>query len=128
MLQKCCLGHAEIPFYTSFGRQRQWRNGALAQVFGRPAIPLLRKYIVPAAERVGAGLLQFSAREIWEVVGGRKISWQLQKLWEGKFWENSWVVVTGKKLHAKAFQRNRRIKPIGRDETFSQTFLTYNVK
>ena len=33
----------EIPFYIGVGRQRSWVFGALAQVFGRIAIPYLRK-------------------------------------------------------------------------------------
>ena len=39
----------------------------------RTAIPFLRKYNVPAAERVGADLFEFAVPEIAEVVSGRKI-------------------------------------------------------
>ena len=62
----------EIPFYRGVGRQRGRGFGALAQVIGRTAIPFLRKYIVPAAKRVGADLLEFAVPEIAEVVSGRK--------------------------------------------------------
>ena len=62
----------EIPFYRGVGRQRGRRFGALAQVIRRTAIPFLRKYIVPAAKRVGADLLEFAVPEIAEVVSGRK--------------------------------------------------------
>ena len=62
----------EIPYYRGVGRQRGRGFGAFAQVIGRTAIPFLRKYIVPAAKRVGADLLEFSVPEIAEVVGGRK--------------------------------------------------------
>ena len=62
----------EIPYYRAVGRQRGRGFGALAQVIGRTAIPFLRKYIVPAAKRVGADLLEFPAPEIGEVVSGRK--------------------------------------------------------
>ena len=62
----------EIPFYRGVGRQRVRGFGALAQVIGRTAIPFLRKYIVPAAKRVGADLLEFAVPEIAEVVSGRK--------------------------------------------------------
>ena len=62
----------EIPYYRGVGRQRGWGFGALAQVLGRIAIPFLRKYIVPAAKRVGADLLEFAVPEIAEVVRGRK--------------------------------------------------------
>ena len=44
----------EIPFYRGICRQRGPVFGEIAQVFGRAAIPLLRKYIVPSAKRVGA--------------------------------------------------------------------------
>ena len=46
--------------------------GALAEVIGRTAILFLRKYIVPAAKRVGADLLEFAVQGIAEVVIGRK--------------------------------------------------------
>ena len=62
----------EIPYYRAVGRQRGRGFGALAQVIGRTAIPFLRKYIVPAAKRVGADLLDFAAPEIGEVISGRK--------------------------------------------------------
>ena len=66
----------EIPYYRSVGRQRKGFGrafGALAQVIGRTAIRILRKYTVPAAKRVGADFLEFAVPEFAEVVGGRKI-------------------------------------------------------
>ena len=62
----------EIPFYRAVGRQRGRGFGALAQVIGRTAVPFLRKYVVPAAKRIGADLLEFAVPEIAEVVSGRK--------------------------------------------------------
>ena len=62
----------EIPNYRGVGRQRGRGFGALAQVIGRTAIPFLRKYIVPAAKRVCADLLEFAVPEIAEVASGRK--------------------------------------------------------
>ena len=62
----------EIPYYRSVGRQRGRGVGALAQVIGRTAIPFLRKYIVPAAKRVGTDLLEFAMPEIAEAVSGGK--------------------------------------------------------
>ena len=61
----------EIPYYRGVGRQRGRGFGALAQVIGRTAIPFLRKYIVPAAKRVVADLLEFAVPEIAGVVRGR---------------------------------------------------------
>ena len=46
--------------------------GEIAQVIGRTAIPFLRKYVVPAAKRIGADMLEFAVPEIAEVVSGRK--------------------------------------------------------
>ena len=62
----------EIPYYRGVSRQRGRGFGALAQVIERTAIPFLRKYIVPAAKRVDADLLEFAVPEIAEVVSGRK--------------------------------------------------------
>ena len=66
------LRQVEIQFYRGVGQQRGRGFGALAQDIGRTAIPFLRKYIVPAAKRVGADLLEFAVPEIAEVVSGRK--------------------------------------------------------
>ena len=62
----------QIPYYRGVGRQRGRGLGALAQVIGKTAIPFLRKYIVPAAKRVGDDLLEFAVPEIAEVVSGTK--------------------------------------------------------
>ena len=66
------LRQIEISLYRGIGRQRRRGFGALGQVFGRTAIPFMHKYIVPAAERVGADLLELAAPEIAVVVSGRK--------------------------------------------------------
>ena len=62
----------EIPYYRAIGRQRGRSFGAVAQVIGRTANPFLRKYVVPAAKRIGADILEFAATEIGEVISGRK--------------------------------------------------------
>ena len=62
----------ELPYYKGIGRQRGRGFGALAQVIGRTAIPFSRKYIVPAAKRVGADLLEFAVPEVADVVSGKK--------------------------------------------------------
>ena len=70
----------ESPYYKAAGRQRGRGFGALAQVIGRSAIPILRKYIVSDAKRVGTDLLKFAAPEIGEVTTGRKLSSRLQRV------------------------------------------------
>ena len=62
----------EIPCYRAVRRQTGRGFGNRAQVIGRTTIPFLREYIVPAAKRVGADLLEFAASEIGEVISGRK--------------------------------------------------------
>ena len=62
----------ELPYYKSIGRQRGRGLGAFAQVIGRTATPFLRTYIVPAAKRVGADLLEFAVPEVADVVSGKK--------------------------------------------------------
>ena len=62
----------ELPYYKGIGRQRGRGFGALAQVIGSTAVLFLRIYIVPAAKRVGAALLDFAVPEVADVVSGKK--------------------------------------------------------
>ena len=62
----------QLPYYKGIGRQKGRGFGALAQVIGRTAIPFLRKYIVPAAKRVGADLLEFAKPEVAAFVSEKK--------------------------------------------------------
>ena len=62
----------EIPYYRAVVREWGRGFGALSQVIGRTAIPLLRKYVVPAAKRISADMLDFAAPDIGEVFSGRK--------------------------------------------------------
>ena len=62
----------ELPYYKGIGRQRGRSFGALAQVIGKTASPFLRKFIVPAAKRVGADLLEFAVPEVADVVSGKE--------------------------------------------------------
>ena len=63
---------ANFPIFRGHARQRGRGFGALAQTLGRTAIPFIKKYIVPAAKRIGADLFEIAAPEIGEVVSGRK--------------------------------------------------------
>ena len=64
MCKKVASNTLELPYYKGIGRQRGRGFGALAQVIGRTAIPFLKKYIVPAAKRVSADLLEFAVPEV----------------------------------------------------------------
>ena len=39
-------------------------------------------------------------------------------MWEDQLWENSWVVVPGKRLQVVSFQQNLQKKSVSREETF----------
>ena len=63
---------ANFPIFRGNARQRGRGFGAFAQTLGRTAIPFNKKYIVPAAKRIGADLFEIAAPEIGEVDSGRK--------------------------------------------------------
>ena len=112
-----------VPFYRGIGRQRRWGFSALAQNIGRTAFQLLRKFIVSAAKRVRADLLEFAAPESAEVVSGRKKFKTAAKSMGDRLWGNSWLVVAGKRLQAQSFQQNLQNKSVGREETVLQKVL-----
>ena len=122
----------EIPYYRAVGRQRGRGFEVLAQVIRRTAIPFLRKYIVPAAKRIGADMLELAAPEIGEVISGRK-SFKSAAKCVGKqtlkeqLGEGSPVWKGGSK-QKQSFQRNLLNNPFGRQETFLQTILVDHVK
>ena len=62
----------QLSYYKGIGCQRGRGFGAPVQIIGRTAIPVLRKYIVPAAKRVGADLLEFAVPELADVFSGKK--------------------------------------------------------
>ena len=63
---------ANFPIFRGHARQRGRGFDALAQTLGRTAISFIKKYIVPAAKRIGADLFVIAALEIGENVSGRK--------------------------------------------------------
>ena len=62
----------EILFRRSVGRQRGREFGALAQVIGSTAFLVWRKFILSAANYLGAPLLEFAVQEFADFVRGRK--------------------------------------------------------
>ena len=67
----------KMLFYRGIGRQRGREFGALAQVIGRTTIPFLRNYIVPAAKRVGADLLEFAVPELDPMLSCCMLNWEV---------------------------------------------------
>ena len=70
--KKVAQTSTDFLFFRGHARQRGTGFGALAQSFGRTAISFIKKYIVPAAKRIGADLFQIAAPETGENVSGRK--------------------------------------------------------
>ena len=119
----------EIPNWRAVGRQRGRGFGALVQVVGRTTIPFLCKYIVPAAKRVGADLLEFAVPEVAEVVNGIKnFKTATKSVRKQTLEKNIWVKGAGKRLQAESFQQNLLNNPVGCGETFLKTFLVDDVK
>ena len=104
------LGQVEIPIIKVFIRQRGQGYGALAQVIERSSIPVLVEKIVPGAERVGANLIEFAARDNAEFVGARKVSTQLPTKWEDRLRKNICVVVIWKKNASRVIAANSAIQ------------------
>ena len=63
---------AKCPIFCGHARQRGKGFGALAPTLGRTEIPFNKKYVVPAAKRIGADLFEMAAPEIGEVASGHK--------------------------------------------------------
>ena len=70
---------ATMPHFS--GHYRQWGSGfgALAMGIGRVALPLARKFIVPAAKRIGKELLVQAAPELIDIATRKKTPKQALK-------------------------------------------------
>ena len=63
---------ANLPRFSGHYRQRGSGFGALALGIGRVAVPLARKFVIPAAKKSGKELLLQAAPELIEVATKRK--------------------------------------------------------
>ena len=79
----------EVPFHWANGRQREMWFGSIAQITGRTAVQFLHEYVVPFAKLLGADLLEIAAQKLHRLLAVGKTSRQLQRVWEGKVWENN---------------------------------------
>ena len=61
-----------LPHFSGHYRQRGSGFGALAAGIGRVALPLARRFILPAAKRIGKELPKQSVPEILDIVGNKK--------------------------------------------------------
>ena len=114
----------ETPYYRGVGRQKGMGFEALAQVIGRTAFPFLREYITPAAKGIVADMLEFAAPEIGEIKSFESAAKSVGKqTLEKRLGEGSCRLTGGKKT-----EENLLNNPVGREETFLQTFLIHHVK
>ena len=63
---------ATMPHFSGHYRQRGSGFSALAMGIGRVALPLARKFIVPAAKRIGKELLVQAAPELIDMATRKK--------------------------------------------------------
>ena len=63
---------ANLPIFSEHYRQRGSDFGALALGIGRVALPLNRKFVIPAPKNIGKELLLQAAPELIEVATKRK--------------------------------------------------------
>ena len=70
----------KIPYYKGIGGERETGFGAIAKIIGRTKFPFFSNYVVSAAKRVGANLMELAAPETAEVVSGRKSSESAAKI------------------------------------------------
>ena len=100
----------ELPYYKGIGRQRGRGFGALAQVIGRTANLFLGNYIIPAAIRVGAVLLEFAETEVADVVSGEKIQICCQKRRKTDTEETTWKWQAKEKHSSQKFEARQSVK------------------
>ena len=116
----------EIPFFRGIARQRGRGFGALAQVLGELQflfclnILSQRLNVLSCWSLLHQKLLRLSVEE--------RISRQLQRMCEDRLWQNSWVVVAGKRLQEESFQEILQNKSISREKKLLKTFLNNHVE
>lgn len=78
-MQTYYANQASLPHFSGHYRQRGSGFGALAAGIGRFALPLAKKFILPAAKKIGKELLVQGAPEILEVITKKKTPKQAVK-------------------------------------------------
>ena len=63
---------SSLPHFSGHYRQRGSGFGALASGIGRVALLLARKFVLPAAKRIGKELLLQSVPELMDVIGKKE--------------------------------------------------------
>ena len=84
---------ASMPYFSGHYRQRGSGFGALAAGLGRVALPIARKFIWPAAKKIGRELISQAAPELVDVVTKKK-SAKCDRHWLSHKIENFFVVAS----------------------------------
>ena len=123
-----CLKKVETPFSGGIGRQRRWGLSTFAKTFRVTAIPLSGEKFVLAAKTVGADLLELAAPEIEEVVSGTKTFQTAAESVGRRTLRKNLGGGSRKNTASRVIPANLRKKPVGCEESFSQTFLINHVE
>ena len=103
---------ATMPHFSGHYRQRGSGFGALAMGIGRVALPLARKFIIPAAKRIRKKLLVQAAPELINIATKKKTPKQALKSTVKNTIKKQ--VGSGKKSARKIKKRKTSVKRLGR--------------
>ncbi len=108
---------ASMPYFSGAARQRGSGIGSLALSIGRTALPIIKKFILPAAKRVGRDLVQQAIPEAIDVISGRTKPKQAFKRVAKK---TITKLLGGKGRKRKAVRRKRKSKRRSRADILEQ--------
>lgn len=99
-------------FFAGAPRQRGFGFGAVATKFGRAALPVLKKYIWPAAKRIGADFARQIAPELGDIIEGKTTPKRAVKRAASRTARNQVAAVTKKRkiISSETNSRNSRSK------------------
>ena len=60
-----------LPYFKGVPRQRGRGFGALARTVARTTLPILKKYVLPAAKKIGRNIIESAVAEIGGVLSGQ---------------------------------------------------------
>ena len=118
----------ENQFYRNSGRQRGQGFTAFVQGIGRTTTQFCVKISFQLQNASVLTCWNLLRQELQRLLMVERCPKQLQRVWEDRFWKNSWVVSAGKRTQAEPFQQNLQNKPVDIEETFVQKFLINHVE
>ena len=82
-----------LPYFKGVPRQRGRCVGALARTVARATLPILKKYVLPAAKKIGQDVIESAIPEIGGVLSGQTSIKKSVKKTENQPYRNKLVVV-----------------------------------